>query len=67
MKREKTARKEAETILELETTAQRMARLNKNLLLLSKIDNEQFLDTEEIDLSILIQSQLSVLKPVAQV
>ena len=50
---------EAETIFELETTAQRMARLNKNLLLLSKIDNEQFLDTEEIDLSILIQNQLS--------
>ena len=58
---------EAETILELETTAQRMARLNKNLLLLSKIDNEQFLGTEEIDVSILIQNQLSVLKPVAQV
>ena len=58
---------EAETILELETTAQRMSRLNKNLLLLSKIDNEQFLDTEEIDLSMLIQNQLSVLKPVAQV
>jgi len=58
---------EAETILELETTAQRMARLNKNLLLLSKIDNEQFLDTEEIDLSALIQNQLTVLKPVAHV
>ena len=58
---------EAETIFELETTAQRMSRLNKNLLLLSKIDNEQFLDTEEIDLSLLIQNQLSVLKPVAQV
>lgn len=58
---------EAATILALETTARRMSRLNKNLLLLSKIDNEQFLDTEEIDLSILIQNQLSVLKPVAQV
>lgn len=58
---------EAETILELETTAQRMARLNKNLLLLSKIDNDQFLDTEEIDVSMLIQNQLSALKPVAQV
>ena len=31
---------EASTILELEETAQRMVRLNKNLLLLSKIDND---------------------------
>ena len=58
---------EAETILELETTAQRMARLNKNLLLLSKIDNDQFQDMEEIDLSLLIQNQLSLLKQVALV
>jgi signal transduction histidine kinase len=57
---------EAETISELESTAMRMARLNKNLLLLSKIDNEQFMDTETFDLSILIIDQLSVLKPMAE-
>ena len=60
------ARREAQTIMELEATAQRMARLNKNLLLLSKIENEQFLNTENIDLSEVINSQLSVLKPMAQ-
>jgi signal transduction histidine kinase len=60
------ASREAETIMELEATAQRMARLNRNLLLLSKIENEQFLNTEVIDLSDLINSQLSVLRPMAQ-
>jgi signal transduction histidine kinase len=40
----------AETISELEATAQRMSRLNKNLLLLSKIDNEQFIEKEDVDL-----------------
>jgi signal transduction histidine kinase len=60
------ASREAQTIMELEATAQRMARLNKNLLLLSKIENEQFLNTENIDLSEVINSQLSVLKPLAQ-
>jgi signal transduction histidine kinase len=58
--------REAQTIMELEATAQRMARLNKNLLLLSKIENEQFKNTENIDLSDMINSQLSVLKPMAQ-
>jgi signal transduction histidine kinase len=60
------ASREAQTLGELEATAQRMARLNKNLLLLSKIENEQFLNTENIDLSEIINSQLSVLKPLAQ-
>lgn len=40
----------ADTIAELEATAQRMSRLNKNLLLLSKIDNEQFIEKEDVDL-----------------
>lgn len=56
---------EAETITELESTVQRMARLNKNLLLLSKIDNEQFIDREEIELSSLLQHQVNALQPLA--
>jgi len=55
------AKAEAQTILELEATAQRMSRLNKNLLLLSKIENEQFTDTESIELSDVINTQLSFL------
>lgn len=60
------SQQQADLIMELEATAQRMARLNKNLLLLSKIDNEQFTNTENIDLGTMINSQLSVLKPMAQ-
>jgi signal transduction histidine kinase len=52
----------ATTIMELEASAQRMARLNKNLLLLSKIDNEQFNNKEEIELSNLINDLLANLK-----
>ncbi len=57
----------AATILDLEETAQRMARLNKNLLLLSKIDNDQFNETEEIDLAALANKLLSNLKPMADI
>jgi signal transduction histidine kinase len=45
--------------MELESTAQRMARLNKNVLLLSKIDNDQFAETEDLELSSIINDQLS--------
>jgi signal transduction histidine kinase len=57
---------DAETILELESTAQRMSRLNKNLLLLSKIDNEQFIVKERFDLKSIIQNQLKHLNPMAE-
>jgi signal transduction histidine kinase len=60
------ASNEAQIIMDLEITAQRMARLNKNLLLLSKIENEQFMNTEDVDLSTVINSQLSILRPMAQ-
>ncbi len=55
----------AATLLDLEETAQRMARLNKNLLLLSKIDNDQFNEVEEIDVSRLADMLLSSLKQLA--
>lgn len=56
---------EADTIMELELTAQRMARLNKSLLLLSKIDNNQFLLTESVDIAGIIQTQIASLAPMA--
>ncbi|MBL7872590.1 MAG: HAMP domain-containing histidine kinase [Cyclobacteriaceae bacterium] len=55
----------AATLLDLEETAQRMARLNKNLLLLSKIDNDQFNEVEEIDLAALTKKLLWNLHPMA--
>ena len=56
---------DADTIMELESTAQRMAKLNKNLLLLSRIDNEQFLSKEDIELSDLIENQIRILGSLA--
>jgi len=56
----------AEIITELETTAQRMSRLNKNLLLLSKIDNEQFTATESITLDELVHELLDKLRPIGE-
>lgn len=67
MQKSELSELEAETLLELEQTAKRMARLNKNLLLLSKIDNDQFNEAEEIDLSKLTERLMSNLKPTADV
>jgi signal transduction histidine kinase len=66
MQRPGLTKSEAETIMELESTAMRMGRLNKNLLLLSKIDNNQFADTESIELSEVIMSHVEALKPMAE-
>lgn len=49
---------DAATISELEETALRMSKLNKNLLLLSKIDNQQFADVKPLALSHLIRTLL---------
>ncbi len=57
---------DAATLSELESTSKRMSRLNKNLLLLSKIDNEQFIDKEEVDLDKLVLDLLTNLRPVAE-
>lgn len=56
---------EAAIIGELESTAQRMARLNKNLLLLTKIDNEQFAFTELVEVSAIARGIVTNLKPMA--
>jgi len=52
-------------IQELEETVQRMTRLNKNLLLLSKIDNDQFTTLEKVDVSKIAIKLLENLKPLA--
>jgi signal transduction histidine kinase len=56
----------AGAIQELEETAQRMSRLNKNLLLLSKIDNDQFTELETVSVSAIASTiLLTNLKPLA--
>lgn len=57
---------DSSTILELEETAARMARLNKNLLLLSKIDNEQFTDFQLLELTELLKGVLSGVSTIAE-
>lgn len=49
----------------LEDTAQRMSRLNKNLLLLSKIENQQFSQTESLDIHSLVSDYVNKLSPLA--
>lgn len=65
MQKSSLSESEAAIILELESTAQRMSRLNKNLLLLSKIDNEQFTGKEEFEIADILNDLQSELKPLA--
>jgi len=57
--------KDAQEILDLEGAVRRMSRLNKNLLLLTKINNDQFTDVEIVDVSRLIRSQVENIQPMA--
>jgi signal transduction histidine kinase len=50
---------QAELISELTAAGQRMNRLNRSLLLLSKIENQQFPGTEPVDLSVLVANLIS--------
>ncbi|MFT3738645.1 MAG: HAMP domain-containing sensor histidine kinase [Breznakibacter sp.] len=54
------------TVQSLYTVAARMTRLNKNLLLLAKIDNAQFRQMEDIDFIKLLYTQLSYLRDMAE-
>ncbi len=49
-----------EVIEEALTALTRVSRINKNLLLLTKIENSQFMDKEQIDLSSLIISEIAL-------
>jgi len=49
---------QADLVVSLLNATDRIARLNKNLLLLSRIENRQFIDVETIDLSPLITKTL---------
>lgn len=57
---------QAEIVQSLYEVSARLARLNKNLLLLAKIDNRQFKQTESIDLVQIIEKTLSLLSEFTQ-
>lgn len=57
---------QSETIGLLYQTSSRLTRLNKNLLLLAKIDNYQFKETRDIDVVNTLNNQLTYLKELAE-
>jgi signal transduction histidine kinase len=57
---------QAELISDLASTGQRMARLNKSLLLLTKIENNQFPGTENISLDQVIRKFIGQYEPQVQ-
>jgi signal transduction histidine kinase len=65
MQNPRLTEKEAMEILEMEQSVNRMSRLNKSLLLLSKIDNEQFADVEELELTQVAVPIVENLMPIA--
>lgn len=67
MQRAALTEDEAQEIIDLEEVVQKMSRLIKNLLLLSKIDNNQFTDIEAIDIAQTAKSLIQNLKAVAAV
>lgn len=58
--------KQVETIHSLYDILSRLTRLNKNLLLLARIDNKQFKETEKIDFNRILDKQLDYLKVLAE-
>lgn len=59
-------KEQAELISHLLDTTDRIARLNKNLLLLSKIENRQFLSTEAVSIKALLNQTLGDYQQLAQ-
>ena len=60
------SQEQVETIQSLYDILSRLTRLNKNLLLLARIDNNQFKEVESIDFNQTLETQLSYLKPMAE-
>lgn len=55
MQTEPLTREQAELISDLDDASQRLARLNKSLVLLTKIENNQYPDTELLDVTAIAQ------------
>lgn len=57
---------QAELISDMLNATDRISRLNKNLLLLSKIENRQFIASQEVHLKELVSQTIEHYKPIAQ-
>ncbi len=58
---EELSAQQAEDLMQVHRKLQGMIRLNKTLLLMTKIDNGQFIDVSEIDLSAIMRDSVSML------
>lgn len=54
-------------IRDLSSSTKRLSKLNQNLLLLSKLDNDQFSKSDEIDISATVMSIAAALSPLADI
>ena len=58
MEDDSLSEKQLEELMKTHQTLEYITKLNKSLLLLSKIDNGQFTDTKEVDLNVLLRQYL---------
>lgn len=63
---EELKQEQSETIAEVLHTAERLVRLNKSLLLLSKIENKQFLQNENLSLNALVLNMVAEFEDIAE-
>ena len=64
MEDENLSESQLEELMKTHQTLEYITKLNKSLLLLSKIDNGQFTDTKEVDLNVLLRQYLEDYKEV---
>ena len=64
MEDDSLSEKQLEELMKTHQTLEYITKLNKSLLLLSKIDNGQFTDTKEVDLNVLLKQYLEDYKEV---
>lgn len=64
MEDDSLSEKQLEELMKTHQTLKYITKLNKSLLLLSKIDNGQFTDTKEVDLNVLLRQYLEDYKEV---
>lgn len=62
MEDDSLSEKQLEELMKTHQTLKYITKLNKSLLLLSKIDNGQFTDTKEVDLNVLLRQYLKTIK-----
>ncbi len=58
MEDDSLSEKQLEELMKTHQTLEYITKLNKSLLLLSKIDNGQFTDTKELELNVLLKQYL---------